>query len=211
MKHVKMLGLLVVAAMAVMAFVGVSGAAAKACSTTGTGASCGAGHGNELTTQTLAAASTGSRQVKLTSGFITVECNSSISGEQQHEGKGTITSLTFSSCISSLGGCTNASANASKANPYNVTTAGTGSGTMTVKGSITGEFTCAGITCKYTATEAGGSNGKLAVTGSDTAPTVAASGIILTKEEGSSGFCSGSATWEGPYALTSPTSLWVTN
>jgi hypothetical protein len=219
MKHVKILGLMAVAALAVMAFVGVSSASAKACSTTGSGAACGAGHGNELTTETLAAASTGTRQVKLTSGFITVECDSSLSGKEEHEGKGTLTSLTFTNCVSSLGACTSAKANASTTNPYKVSTTGTGegNGTMTVTGSITGEFTCAGITCKYTAGEAGGANGSIVVAGStdpetknERAAKATASSIVLNKEEGSSGFCSGTAIWEGPYQVSNPATLWIT-
>jgi hypothetical protein len=213
MKHAKMLGLLAVAALAVMAFVGVSSAAAaKVCSTTGTGAACAAGHGSELTTQALSAKQAATRGIKLTSGFITVECDSSITGESTHTGAGVITSLTFSNCNSSLGACASAGANASKAVPYAVSTTATGGGNgeMTVTANpITGEFVCAGVTCKYTTTKAGGGNGKLAVTGSDTAPTVVASSIGLTKEEGSSGFCSATATWEGTYNVTSPTSLWI--
>jgi hypothetical protein len=216
MKHAKMLGLMAVAALAVMAFVGVSSASAKVCSTAGLGASCGAGHGNELTTQGVTLLSEGhatkAREVKLTSGFITVSCDSHIEVTVTHEVID-LTSLTFTNCTSSLGECTSASANATKAAPYAVTTAATGggNGTMTVKASpITGQFTCAGITCKYTTPEAGGANGSLTVTGSDTAPKVVAAGISLTKEEGSSGFCSSTATWEGPYTMTSPTSGWIT-
>jgi hypothetical protein len=214
MKHGKMLSLLAAAALAVMAFVGVSdAAAAKICSTVGSGSACAAGHGNQLTTQSLSASQATTRGIKLTSGFITVECDSSISSSVAHEeGKGVITSLTFTNCTSSLGACASASANASISKPYAVTTnaTGAGNGEMTVTANpITGEFTCAGVTCKYTATKAGGGNGVLAVTGSDTAPTVVASGIGLTKEEGSSGFCSSTATWEGTYNVTTPNSLWI--
>jgi hypothetical protein len=158
------------------------------------------------------------RSVKLTSGFVTVECDSSVSGELTHEGKGNITSLTFTNCACSLGNPVTASANASTQSPYTVTTTASGkndgNGSMTVKGSITGGFVCAGIPCNYTATEAGGANGSLAVTGSGTTEInarVAASSIILTKEmPGSSGFCSGSATWEGSYAVINPATLWST-
>jgi len=213
MKHAKTLGLLAVAALAVMAFVGVSSAAAaKVCSTSGTGTACASGHGSELTTQALKASSTGTRSVRLTSGFATVECDSSISGESTHAGAGKITSLTFTNCTSNLGECSSATANASSTNPYTVATtaSGGGNGAMIVTAiPITGQFTCGGVTCKYTASEAGGANGTLAVTGSDTAPTVAASGIKLKKEEGSSFLCSSEATWEGNYAVTSPTSLWI--
>jgi hypothetical protein len=164
-----------VGVLAATGFVGISSAsAANICSTAGTGTGCAGRHGKELTTQTLSASSTGTRTARITANFLTLECDSSFSGEVIHEGIGKLTSVTFINCVSSLGACTSAAANASNATPWLFSSASTGgeSGNITIKEApMTIEFTCVGITCKYTATEAGGGNGKLTATDSDTAPT----------------------------------------
>jgi hypothetical protein len=211
-KHAKLAGIATALALALVAISFTSSAmAAKTCSTSGTGAACAAGHGNELATQTFIAPSPGTRAVKVTSGFLTTNCDARLEGEFTHEGKGQVTSWTFSNCTSSVGACTSVTANASSLNPYSVTTTslGSGNGSLAITASpVTAQFTCAGVTCKYTTPEMGGKNGSITVTGGEPA-TVTLSSISVTKEEGSSGFCSSTATWEGSYTFTSPTSLWI--
>jgi hypothetical protein len=206
MKHVKIVALTAAVALVALLVAGSSNAiAAKPCSTSGTGAACAVGHGSELTTHGFSATS-GMRAWKYTSGFITIECDSRTEGEFTHEGKATITSWTFTNCSSSLGACSDMTANASSTNPYSVTVAssGSGNGSVTIKGLVTLTYTCAGITCKYTVREMGGSNGPSSVTGSDTTPTLSLSSVFMTKEEGSSGFCSGSIKHGGQLLVHEP-------
>ncbi len=212
--YAKMLGLAAVAALALMAVVGVSSAAAsaKVCSTTGTGAACAAGHGNEYTTQKFTGTTTGTRTAVLNSGFNVVTCHSHIEGEITHGGAGKITSLTFSHCIndSLFGASCTATATASAASPWNGTAVaeGGGNGRLEVTSPVTGQFSCIGTTCRYKAANAG-TKGEIKVTGGETA-TVTATKVPLTLEEPSSEACSATATWSGTYSVITPDSLWLT-
>jgi hypothetical protein len=208
-KYTKMLGLAAVAALALMAFVGTSGAAAsaKVCSTTGTGAACAGSHGLEYTTQPLAA-STGAGVATLTSGFARVECPSTMSGTVTHGGSGTITALTFTvaSCKSTLGACTVAKATGL---PW-AATAVTGtapSGTMTVSSTVGGEFTCGGVNCQYSAPSAG-TKGEITVKGGE--PAVVTASKVPMSKIGGSAFCSATSEWDGVYTVSTPASLFLT-
>jgi len=210
MKYAKMLGLAALAALALMAFVGAGSASAKVCSTAGVGASCGAGHGNVYTGAVKASLTSG-KTAQLVSGFITVNCSeSSATGEitNGETGAGNISSLTFGGCTSGLGACT-AKTSASSVNkwPVTVTGEGTTSGKMVVK-NVTGEFTCAGVTCKYVAAEAGKA-GEIVVAGGEPGE-IKATKVVLTKEEGSSFLCSNTATWSGEYLISTPNSVFIT-
>jgi hypothetical protein len=80
MKRLKMLSLAAVAAMALMSVVGIGSAVAttKLCSTSGTGESCGTGHGNELTANDVIHATLESGTVsKVTSSFDNTSCTES--------------------------------------------------------------------------------------------------------------------------------------
>lgn len=222
MKYAKTFGLLVVAACLAMAFVGLSPAAAKGkvCSTAGKGTACGGTHGSEYTGPFKATliATTGSaeKHVVLTSGFAQWTCSESVlEGEltAPSTATGLITKLTFSGCTNNVNGgpCT-MSSSASPTNKWHATgtaDAGTtGSGTMDVAG-LTMSLTCniffANRTCRYQAPTA-----TVDMIGSDTTPTIEATGIALQLEPVSDGLCSGTATLEGRYELTTPTSLWIT-
>lgn len=208
-KYTKMLGLAAVAALALMAFVGTSGAAAsaKVCSTAGTGAACAAGHGNEYTTQNLAA-STGAGVATLTSGFARVECPSTMTGTSTHGGSGTITALNFAvaSCTSTLGSCTVAKATNL---PWNSTAVKTTApnGKLEVSSTVGGEFTCGGVNCQYSAPNAG-TKGEVVVTGGEPAK-VTATKVPMSKIGGSF-FCSATSEWDGVYTVTTPSSLFLT-
>jgi hypothetical protein len=209
--YAKMLGLAAVAALALMAFVGTSGAAAsaKVCSTTGTGAACAGSHGFEYTTQTLSA-STGTAYATLTSGFARVECRSTMGGQVTHGGSGTITSLTFgpkaSECTSTLGECTLAKATGL---PWSATavTGTAPNGTMTVSSTVGGEFTCGGINCQYSAPSAG-TKGEITIKGGE--PAVVTATKVPMSKIGGSPFCSATAEWDGVYTVSTPASLFLT-
>jgi hypothetical protein len=208
-KHVKVLGLAVVAALALTAFVGTSGAAAKAhvCSTSGTGAACAGSHGFEYTTEALSA-STGAGVATLTSGFARVECPSTMTGSITHGGSGTITMLNFAvaSCKSTLGACTVAKATGL---PW-AATAVTGTapnGTMEVSSTVGGEFTCGGVNCQYTAPSAG-TKGEITIKGGE--PAVVTASKVPMSKSGGSAFCSATSEWDGVYTVSTPSSLFLT-
>jgi hypothetical protein len=208
-KYAQMLGLAAVAALALMAFAGATTAAAsaKVCSTTGTGAACASGHGNEYTTQPLAA-STGTSVATLTSGFARIECRSSLSGEVSHGGSGQITSLALFTvqCPSTLGQCTLAKASGF---PWN-TTAVTGTapnGTMQINSTFAIEWTCGGVNCQYTAVSAG-TKGEVTVKGGE--PAVIAVSKVPMSKSGGSAFCSSVQEWDGTYTVSTPASLFLT-
>ena len=197
MKHVKMLGLAIVAALALTAVVGAGTASATViCSTN----PCGTHYASGTTI------SGSSNHAVLTTNIDTVTCTSSgFSGKTTTTGganetvKGTISSLTFSGCTNKEGEKCNVS---SVNTPYNaeVHASGKGNGTLTVFNG--GAFVDCGsfINCTFTAATA-----SLSVTGG-TPATAKANGISLS----SSGFlCPSTATWTATYTVTSPKSLFV--
>jgi hypothetical protein len=188
MKYVKMLGLLAVAAAALMAFVGTASA------TTIT-SSAGA-------TPTIEAESTNG---KLHGAFITVECSkSTVKGAVEQHGagvtaKGNISNLTFTGC--------NYATTVIKAGSLEVHgTSTTGNGTLTSTGAEIKIHTSVGE-CIFTtsATDIGtltGSN----VTKGNAVLDIASSSIPRT---GGSFFCGSSGTWTGTYTVTAPSTLEV--
>src|SRR6187200_3289984 len=220
MKYLKMLGLAAVAAMALTAVIGAGTASAATICTTDTlhasGTACGTNaiHGWHAKAETPIKAST--TEAKLTSGFINVTCESTAEGKITNAttGHGDITSLTFINCIDNFGRPCTANSTASAAVPWTVTTAYTSgtNGTMTVH-FPTGTFTCknpfnpsgAEVHCEYTANTA-----TVTATGSHTEPKLDAVNVSLTKHGTSSVLCSNTATWNGTYKVTTPSSLVVT-
>jgi len=222
-KHAKVLGLAIVAALALSAFVGAGSAAAnaKVCSTAGKGAACAGSHGNVYTgpikASLIATTNTTEVHAVLQSQFTSVTCtNSTVEGEVTNgeTGTGVINSLTFSGCHSggsSTNNCT-ADTTASKTNTWPAT--GTASGKSDGNGSmdvsnVTGHFACvifgSTVNCYYKAAST-----NVDVFGSDTTPTIEATAVSLEREEPSSGFCSASATWTARYSIETPTSLFLT-
>jgi hypothetical protein len=211
MKYAKMIGLAALAVLALMAVVAASASAnAKVCSTEGTGTACKAGHG-KVYKGAVSSHLTAGKSAILESGFIKVTCTESSAGGEITNGEtgtGKITSLTFGSCSSGLGACT-AKTTASAGNPWPATVTTDTPGVENTNGlmdvsNVTGEFTCAGVTCKYISNSASAT-----VDGSDTNPEITASKVALTREEGSSGLCSATATWSGEYQITTPKTLFV--
>jgi hypothetical protein len=205
MKHLKVLGLAAVAALALMAMVGAGAAsAAKVCSTSGAGEACTSGKVLASGTK-LDATLKGGTVAELASSFDNIACrDSTVSGQitSGMTGTGDIESMTFGNCTDSFGNACTASTSASSSNKWPATTSATGSGngTMTVS-NVTGEFNCPTGACVYKTASA-----TTTVTGGEPA-TITASKVGLTFESGSFG-CT-NAVWSATYTVTSPTSLWL--
>jgi hypothetical protein len=182
MKYVKMLGLLAVAAAALMAFAGTAAATVV----TGEGGTY---------TSTISAESKNS---KLHGSFITVECSSSsVGGKVESHGssvtaEGKISSLSFS-------GCNYTVTIKSKGSLIAHATSG-GNGTLTSTGAEIAIHTSVGE-CVFTTsgTKIGTVKG-----GSPAILDIESSSIPRT---GGSFFCGSSGTWTGDYTVSTPKSL----
>jgi hypothetical protein len=220
MKHLKILGLAAVAALALMAAIGASTASANAllCSTTGdsgTIININCSNTTKGTAQipnptTIKASLKPGTVAELTSTFDNVKCTTSeVSGTASGEtGTGNIESMTFSGCTDSFGGACTADTSASSTNKWPATVTTTtvgvhdGNGLLHVS-NITGKFSCPIGTCRYTASTA-----TPHVTGGEPAH-ITATKIVLNREEVSTFGCSATATWSATYVVTTPKSLWV--
>jgi hypothetical protein len=227
MKYLKVLSLAAVAALALMAFVGVSSASASGtiCSTSGTGTACAGAHGKQYTgvfDASLIETTGGKGEVHavLTSGFVTVTCTgSTVTGTITNSATGTgdIEGTTFTGCTNNInGGACTANTNASSTNKWHLTAdpnaATNGNGFLTVE-NVQGQFTCnilgANRTCIYGSAKVG-TKEEIDLFGSDTTPTIEATGVPLEKKAGSDGLCSATGTWEARYEMTTPSTMWVT-
>ncbi|HEX5592398.1 MAG TPA: hypothetical protein VFX35_03510 [Solirubrobacterales bacterium] len=201
MKNMKMLGLCLALAVAVMAFGAGTASATKLCSVNTSPCPAGNtyGKGTSIKTQLVA----GTKSV-MSSGFVTITCTeSTMSGKTTNEGgagavTGEISSVTWKSCTSGLGACTTSALKT----PWSAEITGSGgNGTMNVKGAA-GKFTCGGTTCEYEASKV-----SLSVSGGNPAKAKA-SNVSFTKIGG--GFlCSSTASWTSEYEVTSPKPLFI--
>jgi hypothetical protein len=202
MKYLKMIGLAVVAAMALVAFVGASSASAvtlcKANEET-----CAAG--NRYPSGTVIKAHSPEAVLK---GFATVTCESDVVDETKAETGNPlldlITSLTFTNCK----GCEKAEAINLPYKTELFWTSGT-NGSLKVssdgKGSPGANLTnCSGFNCTFVAK---GGVATLSVTGGNPAKVTATN--VALERTGGSFLCGGTATWNAVYTATSPTSIWV--
>jgi hypothetical protein len=203
MKYAKMLGLCLVAALALMALVGAGTASAtKLCKENKS--PCPAGStiaaGTALKGQQVA----GTKSV-FTTSLLTVECSgSTIEGKTTTAGgagtavKGEITSVLWSGCVSSLGGACTTSA---LGLPWTSEVTGSGgSGTMTIN-KAAGKFVCT-VTCEYEASS-------LALTATGGNPAVVKAEKASFKKKGGSFLCPATATWTSQYEITTPKPLFV--
>src|SRR3954468_16615116 len=218
MKYLKIIGLTALAAMALMAVGASSASAAKVCSTAGTGAACGAGHG-KVYTGAIAAKNVGNVTLtvfnKANEDINTVTCTTSEAGgtiTNGETGTGSITKLTFTGCSSNICSAVSASTNAATS-PWASEVATEAekentNGLMTSK-NVTGTFPCTflgfPVTCKYSASAA-----TTKVDGHDTEPKITAEKVPLTTEESSNeAVCGATSTWTGTYRINTPSSLFV--
>ena len=221
MKHLKILGLAVVAAMALMAVTAGSASAAKVCSTSaGTHTpttACGTGDGwvysgeikASLTPKTAATlvARSASNSIITTVTCTGSEAAGTVNGTT---GEGSLTSLTFVTSTCSSGLCPNGVHAESENLPWATSVASTSgtNGTMTTK-NVTGEFVCTGAfgintTCTYSAASA-----TTSITGGEPAEMVATA-VPLAKTVGAESICGAKSEWSGSYQITTPTSLFIT-
>jgi hypothetical protein len=203
MKHMKMLGLCLVAAMALMALVGAGTASAtKLCKENKT--PCPAGStitsGTAIKGQLVAGT-----EAVFTTSLLTVKCpESTIEGKTTNAGggagvnvKGEITAVSWKNCKSGSTACTTTALGL----PWLSEVSGSaGSGTMTVS-KVAGKFTCS-VTCEYEAASAATS-----VTGGSPANVKASS--VSFKKIGGSFLCPSTATWSSEYEITTPKPLFV--
>jgi hypothetical protein len=201
MKHLKMLGLTLLAALAAMALMGVGTASAtRLCPENKSPCAAPYKKGTSIKAQLVK----GTKSV-VSSGFVTVECTeSTMSGKTTSDGGagvpvlGEITSVTWKNCQTTSGSSCTASA---LGTPWPVQVNGSGgSGTMTVSGAA-GKFSCA-VTCEYEAKTA-----SVAANGGNPARIKASS--VGFSRIGGSFLCSSSATWSAEYEVTSPKPLFV--
>jgi hypothetical protein len=218
MKHLEMLCLASLAALALTAVLGVDSASAKICSGAGNSFACEGSHGKVYAGPITASLATG--EAELHTDFIIIRCpKSHLSGKiaNGETGTGTIESLTFGpGCISSSGQKCTVTTTATAAMPWHavvVPTAGATQGTMKVK-PVKGSFTCEAnsffphVTCNYEATEVGAA-GEIIVTGGAPA-TMMVTTVPLKKGLGSSASCTEPAKWSGHYTISTPSSLYIT-
>jgi hypothetical protein len=221
MKLIKMLGLAMVAAVAAMAFVGVSSASATELCSTNTSACTG----TMYPAGTAISGTSAKAELKTKGGLVnpTVTCTkSTTSGKTTNLGKageavtGVIETLTFEGCTNSVDGktCTANTTNfLEPSKPWNasVTASGGGNGTLTVtkgeKGNPGGTFNCSSLAapeCSYSTEKA-----SLTVTG-DTPATATAKEIPLKSVAPSSFGCPPEGFWSATYSLT-PSPLFIVN
>jgi len=202
MKYVKILGLLAVAAAALMAFAGSASAATLT--------------SPENVTYTGEIHATSEGHAKLENPVAKIECHSTVKGTVEKHGTG----VTVGGAISELLWGTEGSLNGKCTNSWHVTTVTAGSlevhykapgeGTLTSTGA-TVDTTRLGVTCTYRTNET--HIGTL----TDSSKTVPAGGTAtlhvsasIPLHSESSGLCgSGNAKWEGSYSVLTPMSLWI--
>lgn len=196
MKYIKIMGLLAVAAAALMAFAG-SASATTLTAPSGT-----------VFTGTLEASAEG--HVVLDNPIAKIECASTVKGAVTQHGTGVTVKGTIAKEDLTFTGCTN-SWHVTVVSPgtleiHNIS--GTHDGTLTSSGA-TVESTRFGITCRYAtnATHIGRLTGAPAINEPEHATLDISAGIPF---HGGSGLCGeGNTTWTGSYTVTTPTNLSV--
>ena len=195
MKHLKMLGLAVMAAAALMAFGAGTASADTLCSVNTSPCPAGSGYGvgTKITSNLVA----GTKAV-LKAGFATVECSkSTVNGEVTSASgtgavSGNITTLDFTEC--------NCEVKTLKAGKLSVTAAGSGNGTLVSTGSEV-TVNCFGSDCIYgegtIGTATGGNPAKIDANAS-------------LKKLGGGFLCADPASWTASYEVTAPKPLFTT-
>jgi hypothetical protein len=206
-KHLKMLGLAVVAAAALTAFIGAGTASAtELCSTATTPCS-----GTKYLSGTAIEAT--STKAVLVTNITTVTCTHSvITGDTTSSGgsgvsvTGKTTSLTFTGCTDSNGEpCTvtqNAVGNASVSGG---TASATGKFSYNVTSKTGASVTCFGLKCNFSLSSA-------TLPGQNSAggtPTIKAENVELTRESGFEFLCPTTSTWTATYTIIKPDPLFV--
>ncbi len=209
MKHLKMLGLALVAAAAFMAVVGAGTASATELCSTATTPCSGTKYGSG--TKIDASLVAGTNAVLVTS-LTTVTCTAStIKGETTSAGgsgatavTGKITELSFTGCTRTGGEkCTVTQTSVGNVSVTGGSASTTGSFNFNVTSKTGANVTCGFfINCTFS-TSSATLAGKNQTTGR---PTVKAESISLARE---GGICPSTSTWTASYEVTEPTPLFV--
>ncbi|HEV2791888.1 MAG TPA: hypothetical protein VGV69_11370 [Solirubrobacterales bacterium] len=202
MKHLKILGLCLLGALAAMAVMGAGTASAtKLCSVNTS--PCPAGNTYLKGTAIKAQLVSGGKSV-MSSGFVTITCTeSTMSGKTTSDGgagsvTGSISSVTWKNCTSGLGACTASALNT----PWPAEVSGSGgNGSMSIT-KAGGKFTCGGTTCEYEASKA-----SVSVSGGN--PARIKAGNVSFSKIGGGFLCSSTASWSSEYEATAPKPLFV--
>jgi hypothetical protein len=212
MRYIKMLGLAALAATALMAFIGASGASATVlCKTTPVGKSCPTGWHYPKETVIDGSVDT---SVHLVAGPIDVTCSiSTVKGKTANTGSatetvtGNIETLTFENCTCPVTVIKNGSLEIHSIGE-------TKNGTLTGKGSEV-TINCSGISCIYGTAATGTHLGLLTGSSSDTEKATlhignpeTGKGATLPKLGGSF-LCPSTGEWTGSYWITEPVPLWI--
>jgi hypothetical protein len=221
MKYVKMLGLAVIAASALMAFVGAGSASATTLCTNGVNASglCETGATTRYPVGTKFLAESTHATLTVTGGATNeVTCkNSSTEVEQTSLGNdtggavtGKITDLTFTNCVT-VGGISGLACTVTTGSGYTgemKATDNKGNGTLTVTSTTSTKVVCGSIfSCTYTTAKGGV---VLNVTGGAPATfATPAAGVTLTSTGGFG--CGSASVWHATYTSKSPDAgkLWL--
>ena len=196
--------------MALTAFLGAGSASATVLCKTSLTEGCAAANWDYSSGTTIDA--TIDESVNLSAGFAQITCTQgTVHGFTSNTGGGSSTTtvtgnatatFVLNSCTPE---CTKIEVTEGTLEIHHIS--GTDNGTLTASG-FTAVLTCSGITCKYIT----GNNLDMGTLTGSTASRPNATMDIdanLTKEEGSSFLCNGSATWKGSYWITSPTPLYI--
>ena len=200
MKYVKMLGLLAVAAAALMALAGTASATTITSPT------------NTKFTGEIHAVSEAHTTLVAANGIV-VECNSTLTGHIEKHGagitaSGPITTLIFGTAATE--GCTNGDVvHVAKPGTLEVHWIASGEGTVTSKGAEVTVTDNTGVTCVFTTESTGTHVGTLTdshKTGKT--PTIHVKSAKIPRTGGSI-LCGASGTWNGNYEITTPMELFI--
>jgi len=205
MKYLKMLGLAVTAAVALMAFVGAGSASATELCSSNTNPCSGTMY--PAKTQIKSNLKAGTEAV-LKAGFATVKCKAStVNGETSNTGSSTetvsgpITTLNFGEC--------NCEVEVLKNGSLEIHGSGTGNGTLTGKSSEV-TINCSGVACIFGTASTGTTIGT--ATGGNPATLAANAKLPWIAGDSSNSVCTlgtGTGSWTASYEVTAPAPLFV--
>jgi hypothetical protein len=207
MKHLKMLGLAVVAAAALTAVIGAGTASATELCSTATTTCSGTKYG--VGTEIHAVLESGTTAT-LTTSITTVTCTeSTVQGHVTNAGgagavKGQLTALTFGGCTRTGGEeCTVEATNLGTVEVTGGSASKTGTFSFKVTSKTGANVVCGSfINCTFS-TSSATLEGKNRESGT---PTIKANNISLARE---GGICPSTSTWTAAYEVTSPDPLYV--
>lgn len=201
MKYIKMLSLAAVAAMALMAFVGVGSASATTLCKTNV-EPCPAEWDYPAGT-VITGSLVPNTSAVLHAGIANITCSESTAEIKTTETsgeplKGDLINLTFNGCNCRVSVLKPLTANGTQA-PGSITATGGGNGSVKLENGVEVEVECSGVVCVY-----GGEATGLEVQGGNPAKLVATPEKVKIKKLSGSFLCTNPAEWTAEYQVTSP-------